>query len=324
MHRKIIIFAVSPICCFFLFCGGNLQNIEKLPDNKSVEISKSIEGQNAKTLKRKVAIARFTNETKYGKTSFFDDNSGEGGKVDMVEKQAMDILSAKLASTEKFILLEREDLELIGKELEIANLEALNVAADYLIVGSVSEFGRKTTGKTGVFSRSKRQTAYARVNIRLIDVYTGQIIYSEEGEGEAFSEAGTVMGIGGRAGYDGTLNDKAIATAISNLVGKIVENLMDKPWRSFILDYEDNNYIISGGKSQGLKTGDVFAVHKKGKMVKNPQTGMMIELPGKEVGKIKVIKLLGDTPSNEAAICVKESGELPTEHFTDYFVQQIQ
>jgi hypothetical protein len=53
VHRKIIIFAVSPICCFFLFCGGNLQNIEKLPYNKSVEISKSIEEQNAKTLKRK-------------------------------------------------------------------------------------------------------------------------------------------------------------------------------------------------------------------------------------------------------------------------------
>ena len=64
MHRKIIIFAVSPICCFFLFCGGNLQNIEKLPYNKSVEISKSIEEQNAKTLK-KSRHCRFTNETKY-------------------------------------------------------------------------------------------------------------------------------------------------------------------------------------------------------------------------------------------------------------------
>jgi len=300
-----------------------MQNIAKVPQKEGVQTSKSLANNDGKILKRKVAIARFTNETKYGKSSFFDEDGNRGGKVDLVEQQAMDILSARLAATDKFILLERSDLDLLNKELGMANLQALNIAADYLIIGSVSEFGRNVTGKTGVFSRSKKQSAYAKVNIRLADVYTGQIIYSEEGEGEAYSEAGTVMGIGGNAGYDGTLNDKAISTAISNLTGKIVENLLDKPWRSFILEYTQDRYIISGGKSQGLEAGNVFVVVKKGASIKNPQTGMMIELPGEEVGKLKVVTLLGDTPANEAAMCAKESGNLPVEKFTDYYVQEI-
>lgn len=50
-------------------------------------------------LKRKVAIGRFSNETQYAKGIFYDKEN------DPMGKQALDILSAKLASSGKFILL---------------------------------------------------------------------------------------------------------------------------------------------------------------------------------------------------------------------------
>ena len=62
-------------------------------------------GQNDKTLKRKVAIGRFTNETQYAKGMFYDREN------DPIRKQALDILSSKLAASGKFILLERDGLE---------------------------------------------------------------------------------------------------------------------------------------------------------------------------------------------------------------------
>ncbi len=269
-------------------------------------------------LKRKVAIARFSNESKYGQSFFIDENK------DVIGKQAMDILSAKLAATDKFILLERADIEKINKELKIGDLANLNISADYLIVGSVSEFGRKEVSDVGVFSRVKKQQAYAKVNIRLLDVSTGQIIYSAEGEGEAFSEAGSVMGVGARAGYDSTLNDKVISAAISKLVNNVIESLLDKPWRSYILSYDGGNYIISGGKSQGIRKDDVFGVYKKGKKVKNPQTNMFIELPGKLVGKVRVQTLAGDNPSNEISLCSAASGDLPVDNFSEYYIQEIE
>ena len=41
---------------------------------------------------------------------------------------------------------------------------------------------------TVLVSRSKVQKAYAKVNVRLIEVSTGRIIHSEEGAGEALTE----------------------------------------------------------------------------------------------------------------------------------------
>lgn len=277
------------------------QNVEKIP---VVSPTVNAESQ-GRFLKRKVAIGRFTDETRHG-NSFFLNKSG-----DRVGKQAMDILSAKLAATNKFILLERADLEKIQKELELGNLQSLNIPADYLIIGSVSEYGRKAVSDVGVFSRTKKQMAFATVNVRLVDVKTGQVIYSEEGSGEAYSEAGTVMGIGQRAGYDDTLGDKAISAAIGKMVSNIVENLLDKPWRGYLLDVQDGTYFMSGGASQGVMEGDVFKVFTKGKTVKNPQTGLPIELPGKQVASLKVVQTVGQNGQNEVSLCTLVSGSIP-------------
>ncbi len=305
------------IVLMFLQSCATVQKSEVEVLEKKPQVSKVLSDEApTRFLKRKVAIARFSNETKYGQSFFIDENK------DVIGKQAMDILSAKLTATEKFILLERADIEKINKELKIGDLSSLNIPADYLIVGSVSEFGRKEVSDVGIFSRVKKQQAYAKVNIRLIDVYTGQIIYSAEGDGEAFSEAGTVMGVGARAAYDSSLNDKAISAAISKLVNNIIESLLDKPWRSYILAYEGGNYVISGGKSQGIRKDDVFGVYKKGQKVKNPQTNMVIELPGQLVGKIRVNTLSGDNPHNEISLCSVSSGDVPVNNFSDFYIQE--
>lgn len=292
--------------------------------DKSPKISPAIAQQKPdgrKGLKRKVAIARFTNETKYGQSFFIDEDN------DRIGKQAVDILSSKLLETEKFILLERADLEKINKELNLGETAPLQNMADYLIVGSVTEFGRKEQSDVGIFSRVKKQVAFAKVHVRLIDVYTGQILYSEEGEGEAFAEAGTVFGVGAKAGYDSTLNDRALDAAITNLASNIIENLLDKPWRGYILGYEDQQLIISGGKSQNIKSGTVFQVMRKGKKVKNPQTNMFITLPGKKIASIKAIASAGDTPANEVSFCEITEGDLKqyiaSKDFSSLYISEI-
>jgi curli biogenesis system outer membrane secretion channel CsgG len=61
-------------------------------------------------LKRKVAIGRFSNETQYAKGIFYDKEN------DPMGKQALDILSSKLAASGKFLLLERSDLAALLEE----------------------------------------------------------------------------------------------------------------------------------------------------------------------------------------------------------------
>lgn len=269
-------------------------------------------------LKRIVAIGRFTNETQYAKGIFFDKNN------DPLQKQTIDILSAKLASSNKFILLERQDLDKVLTEVQYSNNESYQkIGADYLIVGSITEFGRKNVGGVGVFSRSKTQTVQAGVSVRLIDVSTGQIIYAEEAKGEAETTNKTVMGLGKQTDFDATLSDKAISAAISKLVENIINNCMDRPWKSYILSHDENGIIISGGKSQGIKIGDVYEVVQKGKSVKNPQTNMIIELPGKTVGKISVEFSGGDNPQSEFSMVSFVEGSIDPKNLNNYYIKQI-
>jgi len=308
MKKKLIVFTLLMVT----ICAAAQKQIVRV-ESQNQEIKNE-----QQFLKRKVAIARFSNETEYAKGLFYDKAN------DPLGKQAVDILSTKLASSNKFILLEREDMDKILQEMKITGQEGFQkVGADYIIVGSITEFGRKNVGGVKVFSRSKSQIVQAGVSIRLIDVSTGQIIYSEEAKGEAETTSKTVMGLGEKTDYDATLSDKAISAAISKLVENIINNCMDRPWKSYFLAYDENGIIISGGKSQGLTIGQIYDVIEKGKNVKNPQTGMSFELPGKSVGKIKIDFLGGENPQSEFSMVSITEGNLDKSNLSNYYIKEI-
>lgn len=254
-------------------------------------------------LKRKVAIGRFSNETQYAKGIFYDKEN------DPMGKQALDILSAKLASSGKFILLERSDLSSLLEECQKNGEGASTIGADYMVIGSITEFGRKNTGKNGVFSSQKTQTVEAAVSVRLVDVSSGLIIYSDEAKGSAELTTKTTMGVGGSASFDATLSDKAISEAIGQLVDNIINKCTNRPWKTYIISCGNDGTLIAGGKSQGIKEGMTFAIKTKGKKVKNPQTGIMIDLPGKQVGSATVVSTGGDTPETEYSFVTLSTSE---------------
>ncbi|MDR1973693.1 MAG: CsgG/HfaB family protein [Bacteroidales bacterium] len=275
--------------------------------------------ESKKGLKRVVAVGRFSNETQYAKGVFYDKEN------DPIGKQALDVLSAKLAESNKFILLERVDIDQIEKELKLSNQNVMpTVGAEFLIIGSVTEYGRKVTGESNLSSRSKTQTVQVAVNLRLVDVSTGQVIYSEEGKGEAATTAkvSKFTGNGVVADYDATLDDKAISAAISQLVENIINRCSDKAWRAYFLSSDENTTIVSCGKSQGVSVGDIFNIIEKGQKVTNPQTGMQIELPGKIVGKIKIDVCGGDVPTNEWSIVSIIEGSIDKQNLTNYFIEE--
>jgi curli biogenesis system outer membrane secretion channel CsgG len=271
-----------------------------------------------KVIKRKVAIGRFSNETQYGKGLFYDKEN------DPMGKQALDILSSKLAASGKFLLLERNDLSSLLEECQNGNQSFSKIGADYLIIGSVTEFGRKNVGRQGVVGSSRTQMVEAAVSIRLVDVATGLIVYSDEGKGEAELTTKTTLGVGGRMDYDATLSDKAISEAINQLVENIINKCTDKPWRTYFLSYDDDAVIIGGGASQGISAGDKFSIKTKGKTVTNPQTGMKIELPGKEVGTMEVVMTGGDTPETEYSfVNVTSADAIDRTHLENYIIEEI-
>ncbi len=256
-------------------------------------------------LKRKVAIGRISNETPYGQSLLVRDAAG-----DPLGKQVSDMMARALVQSGNFIVLERPDLGRVKDEAAISGQPINLVGAEALIVGSLTEFGRKVVGETGFLSQSKRQVAFAKLDVRLVDAGTGRAYFSTSGAGEASTETASVAGFGSQASYDGTLGDTALRQAVSEVVNRLTNELMSKPWSTGFLSIEPDRAFISGGKSQGITPGMVFLVQTAGQRVKSPQTGFDITLPGKVIAEVRVVQTFGDNETNEGSIVTLVSGSL--------------
>lgn len=255
-------------------------------------------------LKRKIALGRVSNETTYGR-SLLRDNAG-----DPVGKQIADMLSKALTESGAFVVLERTDLSKLQDESKLTGAQQNLVGVDALILGSLTEFGRKTVGETGFVSSSKKQVAFAKIDLRVVEVASGQSLFATSGAGESSTQTASTFGFGSQASYDGTLNDASIRQAISEVVNRLTTEFSRRPWQTAIVGVEQDRYFISGGKAQGLKPGMLLSVQTVGKKVKSPQTGFEITLPGKEVAQIRVDALFGDTEMSEGAATSVVGGSL--------------
>ena len=271
----------------------------------------------AKTLKRKVAIGRFSNETRYGKTFQLDANN------DPLGKQVSDMLSSRLVASQKFLVFERPDLDKVKAEQSITHESGL-VGVDALVIGSVTEFGRSTTGKSGFLSGTKVQTAHAKVEIRLVDVRTGYIFFTASGTGDASTESGEIAGFGSKADYDATLNDRAIGAAISDVQNALISKLEERPWRTDILKVDGHQLYLSGGSRQGLQVGDTLNVLKAGEKVKSSQSGFDITLPAQKIGQIRIVSRFGDNETNEGAVADIISGDISDAQKAGLYISEQQ
>lgn len=298
--------------------------VKKQPEavESSVSREAQLEAQKEQSLpekpkfKRKVAIGRFSNETRYGRSLLRDDEN------DPLGKQVSDILAGRLVESDRFLVFERPDINKLKAEGELSG-ETLNlVGVDTMILGSLTEFGHSTTGKKGFMSSTKKQTAEASVELRLVDVKTGHVFFTAKGTGTATVEAGEIAGYGSKAGYDATLNDKAIDAAVSDVLNTLIRKLEEREWRTDILKVDGSQIYISGGTHQGIKKGEVFAVMNRGEEVKSKQSGFGIELPATEVGKIEVVSTFGTSESNEGSIAKILEGDFSATDLTNLFVAE--
>ncbi len=308
MKRSVI--ATSVFAAFLSGCATQSPQIDSIESPHSQQAQ--IDAQKVVTetvasspvLKRKIALGRITNETIYGKSLLRDD------KGDVLGKQVTDMLSKALTESGQYMVFERPDIERLKDEAKLTGEQLNLVGVDTLIIGSLTEFGRKTEGESGFLSSTKRQVAFAKVDLRLVDSKTGLVYHSLSGAGETSSESASVAGFGSKSSYDGTLNDAAISNAISDAISKLTAEIKTRKWQTDILAVEDGLIYISGGKSQGIREGMTFDIETQGKLVKSKQTGFDITLPGKKVANITVVQLFGDTESNEGAIATVENGSI--------------
>lgn len=175
-------------------------------------------------VKTTLAVAKFENRSDYLRGIF---STG----TDQLSTQAKTILKTHLQQTNRFKIVDRDNMEEIKLEADIRGQKQQLSGARYAITGAVSEFGRKTVGDQqlfGIIGSGKTQVAYAKVMLNVVDVYTSEIIYSTQGAGEYALSEREVLGFGSNAGYDSTLNGKVLNLAITEAVNNIVRDLENK------------------------------------------------------------------------------------------------
>lgn len=270
------------------------------------------------SLKRKIAVGRISNETNYGRSLL------RSNAEDQLGSKVTDMFLQALANSESYLVFERPDIELLSKEAELSGQEVSIIGVDTLVIGSLTQFGRATTGERGFLSSSKKQEATATVDLRLVDVTTGRVFASVTGSGSSSTEQARTMGFGSAAGYDGSLNDQAIAAAVTAAVDKMTGLFLEKPWTADVLAQEGDLIYISGGQSQGVDKGMVFAVETQGKKVKSQTTGTVITLPGKKIAELTIVGLFGDDPLEQGAVGEISEGSLKGHDLSELRVKEKQ
>jgi len=277
---------------------------QSVASQKAAQQALATQAPAAPVLKRKIALGRLSNETNYGRSLLRDRYD------DPLGKQVTDLMSKALTESGAYLVFERPDINRVFAESQIAGTKLNLIGVDALIIGSLTEFGRKVVGESGFLSSSKRQVAFAKVDIRLVDTSNGHVFFAASGSGEASTETASTFGFGSQAGYDGTLNDAAIRQAISDVVNRLNTELSNRPWETYILKSEDNLIYLSGGRSQGIRPGMIFTALTKGEKVKSPQTGAEISLPGRAVAEIRIDSLFGESELNEGSAGSVVSGSV--------------
>jgi len=176
--------------------------------------------------KAALAVGKFDNRSSFMRGLFSDG-------VDRLGGQAKTILITHLQQSNRFMVMDRDNMKEGEFEATLSGKTQKLKGADFVITGDVTEFGRKETGDHqlfGILGRGKTQIAYSKVSINVVNAVTSEVIFSAQGAGEYALSNREVVGFGGTASYDSTLNGKVLDLAIREAVNRLVEGIDKGAW----------------------------------------------------------------------------------------------
>jgi curli biogenesis system outer membrane secretion channel CsgG len=168
-----------------------------------------------------VAVGKFENRSSFMRGIFSDG-------VDRLGSQAKTILISHLQQTNRFNVLDRDNMAELQQEAAYKKQGQHIKGADFVVTGDVTEFGRKEVGDHqlfGIMGRGKTQVAYAKVTLNVVNIATSEVVYTAQGAGEYSLSNREVLGFGGTASYDATLNGKVLDLAMREAVDRLVSGV---------------------------------------------------------------------------------------------------
>ncbi|MDR7093915.1 CsgG/HfaB family protein [Hydrogenophaga laconesensis] len=209
-------------CAILALAGCATETSRSLPTAQVASATTTYSGP-----RTPISVGKFDNRTSYMRGIFSDG-------VDRLGSQSKTILVSHLQQSNRFNVLDRDNMSETRQEAGLSGQTQQLKGADYVISGDVTEFGRKEVGDHqlfGILGKGKSQTAYAKVSLNIVKTATAEVVYSVQGAGEYSLSNREVIGFGGTASYDATLNGKVLDLAIREAVEKLVAGIDSGAWR---------------------------------------------------------------------------------------------
>ncbi|MDO8413875.1 MAG: CsgG/HfaB family protein [Gallionellaceae bacterium] len=213
MYRQIILFLTCVFLSAYLSgCATESSHALNVPQVNAANSTYN-------GVKSTLVVGKFDNRSSFMRGLFSDG-------VDRLGGQAQTILIAHLQQSNHFSVMDRSNMKESEFESSLSGKKQKLKGADYVITGDVTDFGRKEVGDHqlfGILGRGKTQVAYSKVTLNVVNAETSEVIYSTQGAGEYTLSNREIIGFGGTASYDSTLNGKVLDLAIREAVNRLVE-----------------------------------------------------------------------------------------------------
>lgn len=219
---RLLLLGALPVALGMLAGCSVTESARALPVLKVESASRAYSG-----MRTPIAVGKFDNRSSYMRGIFSDG-------VDRLGGQAKTILITHMQQTNHFSVLDRDNMGEIQQEALIKGQAQRLKGADYVVTGDVTEFGRKETGDRqlfGLLGRGKSQVAYAKVALNIVNISTSEVVFSSQGAGEYELSNREIIGFGGTASYDSTLNGKVLDLAMREAVNNLVNALDNGAWK---------------------------------------------------------------------------------------------
>lgn len=240
-----------------------------------------------------------------------------------LSRAAADNLTTELVKSNKFSMIERQQLDLVMAEQNLGASGRLNtqtaakigkiLGVQIIIVGSVTDFGVSGWGgnvpqvgkwKWGSGIGGKMVSGKANLNCRMIDTTTAEILAAFEASGSKKFGKGSFSGADFGKSYDSGTVSKVLAKAIDNLAIQIIEGSGDitPSVGSASGIVEGKIALVSGskvyttlGSYSGVKVGDLLTVYRVGKEIRDPDTDELLDVETEDVGTLLVTEVKAKT-----------------------------
>lgn len=238
------------------------------------------------------------------------------------------MLAAELSRTNRFIVVERADIDTLLREKQMALSDVTAggsggplLGVQTFIRGSVTEFDEQEKGgglnfgfnSGGVIGGlgGRKSSGHVTIDLRLIDAASGAVVGTYKVDKKLSNSALALQAQTGGFAFGGdqfaqSSLGRAVREAIAEATLSIVGGMDRVPWQALVANVEGDRVYINAGRNANLTPGARMRAVRRERVITDPATGEVLGGEQRTIGDLVI-----DTVDHRFAVGRWISAEAP-------------